>query len=241
MVTLYGRDAFLLCDWGLCGCKLILVEHESFIADLCYALYYSCWTPCERLLPLDLQQAHFVKAITHNQELADAYAEAIEQYGQKNVGYWKKKLHARQLFVDKNSKNSNIQLEGTVSPKERESGRNGFIIPQGYLENMKVLADGEVSSDQDVEIHRAKRMKTRLEDQEYLEMDVANDPFIQSLAARSSMESLTPSCTKQKAAALQIEKPSTSLSSSSSSTMLSKPLTTKSNAKTIFTDSRYSK
>ena len=59
-----------------------------------------CWTPWNRLEPLDDLGAYTATDLTTDQQLKDAYTEAVEQYGRKDLHYWKDKIYARKLQRD---------------------------------------------------------------------------------------------------------------------------------------------
>ena len=59
-----------------------------------------CWTPWNRLEPFKDTVAYPAIDLTTDQQLRNAYTEAIEQYGQMDLNYWMDKLFARNLQRD---------------------------------------------------------------------------------------------------------------------------------------------
>ena len=140
----------------------------------------SCWTPRSRLQPVDFAIATSTMDLTTDEQLKDAYTEAIEQYGRADLSYWKDKLYARKVEKDEessspkvkeeNSDKVKIKKEKNNSPCKRRVSDMGFVYPPDIklpadLDDDMRMEDGDGSlldSDDGVEESRKespKRMK----------------------------------------------------------------------------------
>lgn len=101
---------------------------------------FSRWTPWSRLLPIDIQGAGSVRDSMEDQDLKEAYSEAIEQYGNSDLAYWKDRLFAKSLHQGNVSKKFRVEVE-RITPLKRTISAVGFIYPP-VIELSAELDDG---------------------------------------------------------------------------------------------------
>ena len=107
-------------------------------------LEYSCWTPWKRLKPIDILLAKSTKDSTDNPALADAYEEAIEQYGRNDLTYWKDKIYAQRLSAKAATKRLGVKKEENETPKKRKIGQGGFKYPPSVVGGIRVFGDEDL-------------------------------------------------------------------------------------------------
>ena len=89
---------------------------------------FSRWTPWNRLLPVDIQGAGGVRDLIEDRDLKEAYSEAIEQYGNSDLTFWKDRLYAKKLQDDCTSEKVRVKKETENLTLETPSIRDGIHV-----------------------------------------------------------------------------------------------------------------
>ena len=96
---------------------------------------------------MDIQGAGGVRDLIEDRDLKEAYSQAIEQYGNLDLTYWKDRLYAKNFQDDCTSEKVGVKKETAISPLKRRISEMGFMYPP--VINIPDELDGSVKAEED--------------------------------------------------------------------------------------------